>query len=371
MNSTYKEIYDFIYIGSSPVLLLDALNESMNNKKILVIDKSQKIGGAWQNLELFNYNRVENAVHYLIFNQIGYRFLEKTMDLELKDPSDKFYALKFLNYKFLISVNKFYSYFLFNIFNMKYNSIQNIVESFRNFFYKTNIRKSKYFKYGSFLFLEKIKNAIYKSSIKLNLGFTISKIDIKEKFAYVYVNEKVYKTRSLILSHGFIPPNKFIVKDKKITLNLKRFRRPSLHIKTRFSKNNSFFIQRFSQVIFPTNSSIKYSHYLNDYFEDSQDKYNNHIVVAALNHNFNYSYDLCCKIAKELESYKLIPLSKCREEADFFWQDILLPQIDNEDLEYLRKISCNIIKPFITEEICSSIGKYSLNWYNLNKGTFV
>lgn len=371
MDLIYQEIYDLIYIGSSPVLMLDALNESKNNKKILIIDKSKQIGGAWQNLELFNYKRVENAVHYLMFNKKGYEFLEKTMDLKLKDSSDKFYALKFLNYKFLVTVNKFYSYFLFNIFNIKFNSIKSIYRSFKNFFIKTNIRKSKYFKYGSFLFLEKIKNAVYKSSIKINLGCSISKINIKEKFAYVHLNEKVYKTKSLILSHGFIPPNKFLVNDKKITLNLKKFKRPSLHIRTKVSKNNSFFNQRFSQVIFPANSSIKYSHYLNDYFEDSKNKYYSHIIVAAINHNFNYSYDLCCKIAKELESYKLIPSSECRGESDFFWQEILLPQIDNEDLEYLRKISCNIIKTFITEEICSSIGKYSLNWNNLNKETFV
>ena len=370
MHSIYQEIYDFIYVGSSPVLLLDALNESMNNKKILIIDKNKQIGGAWQNLELFNYKRVENAVHYLLFNKLGYEFLEKTMDLELKDPSDKFYALKFHNFKFLISVNKYYSYFLFTIFNIKCNSIKSIIKGFKNFFIKTNIRKSKYFKYGSFLFLEKIKNAIDKSSVKFNLGFAISKIIIKEKYAYVYINEKVYKTKKLILSHGFIPPNKFIVQDKQIILNLKKFKRPSLHIKTRINKNNSLFFQRFSQVIFPAHASIKYSHYLNDYFEDSKNKYYSHIIVAALNHNFNYSYDLCCKIARELESYKIIPSSKSRKESDFFWQDILLPQIDNEDLEYLSRISCNVIKTFTTEEICSSIGKYSFNWNNLKKENF-
>ena len=70
-------VYDLIYVGSGPIMMLDALDNSINhNKNILIIDKAKELGGAWKNIKLFGENFVENAVHYLLPNQKGYSFLE-------------------------------------------------------------------------------------------------------------------------------------------------------------------------------------------------------------------------------------------------------------------------------------------------------
>mgnify|MGYP001166865181 CR=1 FL=1 len=69
-------IYDKIYVGSGPILMLDAINNFLKNEKILIIDKSQNLGGAWKPINLFGDNKVENAVHYLLPNEKGYSFLE-------------------------------------------------------------------------------------------------------------------------------------------------------------------------------------------------------------------------------------------------------------------------------------------------------
>ena len=85
-NSNSKntnKYFERIYIGTSPILLLDAINENIKGKKILLIDSSPKIGGAWKLLNLFGLKDLENAVHYLLPNKTGYKFLEEDFKISL------------------------------------------------------------------------------------------------------------------------------------------------------------------------------------------------------------------------------------------------------------------------------------------------
>ena len=49
-------------------------------------------------------------------------------------------------------------------------------------------------------------------------------------------------------------------------------------------------------------------------------------------------------------------------ENNFYWQDIFLPCIDDNDLLHLENQSKKVIRVLFTEELCSSIGKYSSTW---------
>ena len=52
-------VYDIIYVGSGPIMMLDALNNSINhNQNILIIDKEKELGGSWKNIKLFGENFV-------------------------------------------------------------------------------------------------------------------------------------------------------------------------------------------------------------------------------------------------------------------------------------------------------------------------
>ena len=40
-------LYDFIYLGSGPIMMLDALNKSINSdQNTLIIDKENELGGS-------------------------------------------------------------------------------------------------------------------------------------------------------------------------------------------------------------------------------------------------------------------------------------------------------------------------------------
>lgn len=58
--------YDYVLIGSSPSCLLEAyfLSKNENNKRIVIIEKSNFLGGAWVPINIFN-NVFDNGPHIL------------------------------------------------------------------------------------------------------------------------------------------------------------------------------------------------------------------------------------------------------------------------------------------------------------------
>ena len=61
-----NNIYDYIYIGSSPLAIIDAASKKIKNKNILLIENKSYIGGSWASLNIFGYKEVENAIHYFL-----------------------------------------------------------------------------------------------------------------------------------------------------------------------------------------------------------------------------------------------------------------------------------------------------------------
>ena len=108
-------IYDKIYVGSGPILMLDAINSFLGNEKVLIIDKSNKLGGAWKSIVLFDGNEVENAVHYLLPNEKGYSFLKYTFKVDIAKCKKKFYAINFLNRRRIISINNYLGKFIYTL----------------------------------------------------------------------------------------------------------------------------------------------------------------------------------------------------------------------------------------------------------------
>lgn len=365
MNNFIK--YDCIYIGSGPVMMLDALNKSLQNKKVLLIDKSNKLGGAWKTIDIFGEKDLENAVHYLMPNNSGYEFLLRFLKIDLIKSEDKYYAFQFLNIRMLLPVDNIFSKILFNLFYKRgANFLNKIISTFKN-----SNHQHKYPRKGSKEIIDNIKKLFLDSNVKILINTDIDYLNINSNKAEIFSSKGNFLSDKLIISHGFVPPKSFYINSKTINLTLKHYLRPSLHIRSDFCRkmlNNKKKLRQFSQVLFPEGSLVKYVHYLNKFLDtkNSISKDSNHYVVAALKHNLKYSHENCLKVAKELEDYKLIPILK-REKQDFFWQDIHLPLLVDEDLVYLKEKSNNIIEPMFTDELSSSIGNYQKEWDILKK----
>jgi hypothetical protein len=84
MESKIADMYDLVIIGSSPIALLEALSRSDNGQRVAVVDKSERIGGAWSLVDVFGWKGVEISAHIMRDWEGGYRYLQSYLDLKLE-----------------------------------------------------------------------------------------------------------------------------------------------------------------------------------------------------------------------------------------------------------------------------------------------
>lgn len=145
--------YELIYIGSGPIFLLDALNEKLKGKKVLIIDKASKIGGAWSELNIFGILGLENAVHYLMPSHSGYTFIEKYLKIKLLKSYKKYYARSFFSKNLLIKNDSI----LGRLINSYESSFGSPMKFMKIFLFGSASTNSKYPKKGSKIILDKIR----------------------------------------------------------------------------------------------------------------------------------------------------------------------------------------------------------------------
>ncbi len=358
-------IWDQIYIGTGPIMLLDASNETLKKKKILVLEKSKDIGGAWKSININGINNLENAVHYLLPNKDGYNFLEKYLKIPIKETPNKYYARSIYGLHLLIKSNSWLGNLLNKIERFDCLSIKNIFYLFQSLFDLSTKAKSKYPCQGSRKILERLRTIIENINLNIKYNFEASKIEVHSEFVRVSSSNLSYECKKLIISHGFVPPDKIKFFDKHIKIPKKKFPRPSLHIIYKINDKYKSFKPKFSQVLFSKSSCIKYTHELTQFLKSSEYTHETGVVVSALKHHLEDNINTRLRVIEELEKYNLIPPTKYRKETSFFWQDILLPLLENEDLQNIENSSKGSIKPLYTEELCSGIGNYQVNWKDL------
>ena len=358
-----SEIYDKIYIGSGPILLLDAINESLKGTKTLTLDKNKVIGGAWKTINIFGFNNLENAVHYLMPNKNGYKFLEEIMDIKLgKRGYNKYYARSYFGINILFKTNNLLGKLITKLESKNFN-----IKYFRNFlkeFFKENsINYSRYPIKGSKVLLDKITNLINKTKLKIRLNEEVIGININKKKVRILTKKGEYFANQIVISHGFIPPPELNIFSKKIKLKKKIFPRPSLHILINLENNNSNTNKiNFSQILFQKSSPIKYLHEITQFIDKEENNNNKYVIVAALRHNLKNNIRTKRLVINELLKFKILPELKTIKEIDFYWQDIFLPMINNADLKKLKKAGNGRIKVMRTEELASAFSYYEKDW---------
>ena len=66
--------YDYLFIGTSMICVLEAVYQSLCGKSVLMLDRQSQMGGAWASLDIFGLNDVENAIHYFLPDPYAFDF---------------------------------------------------------------------------------------------------------------------------------------------------------------------------------------------------------------------------------------------------------------------------------------------------------
>src|SRR5688572_22047475 len=76
-------LYDFIFVGTSPMCLLEACARRLSGHSVLMIDRATVPGGAWKTHEMFGHDDIENGPHFLLYPGAD-KFLREELGVDLK-----------------------------------------------------------------------------------------------------------------------------------------------------------------------------------------------------------------------------------------------------------------------------------------------
>lgn len=76
-------VWDSIIVGSSPLLLLEAIYLGRTGRKVLVLEERDSLGGAWGHLDNEEFPCLDVGCHYIDVSRRAYEFLRSNFDLNL------------------------------------------------------------------------------------------------------------------------------------------------------------------------------------------------------------------------------------------------------------------------------------------------
>lgn len=71
-------------IGSSPIMMLEAIHLANIGKKVTIIEKNPELRGAWKTFSHKQYNNIELGCHIWEYNQSSYKFIERNVGVKLE-----------------------------------------------------------------------------------------------------------------------------------------------------------------------------------------------------------------------------------------------------------------------------------------------
>lgn len=215
--------FDCIIIGSSPLMLIEALYNSKLKKSVLVIESKNFVGGSWHCFNKTNFaNDIEIGCHIWQKNYKVISFLKETFDLNLipSHPQPKVVFNNFkLPYSFISLLLIFRKSNFISVFRL--NSLRLYKSLFFDFLEQWfNPSKYYYPEGGSNEFVFKIISKIKKSSVKLITGKSVVTINLNDKS--IICDDKSKIKFNEIIATNKLDINEIILTNNEVLKPLKR-----------------------------------------------------------------------------------------------------------------------------------------------------
>lgn len=193
--------YDNVILGSSPILLLEAIYLSISGKKVIVIEKKKRLGGAWHLLDFYNNNSVESGCHIWYRDKRVYEFFKKNLGISLI-PCEPQPQIIDKNKKYHYHRKKFIK--LYKGFRNNFSSPSYWLTLVRQYIEESSVvNKYAYPKRGSVELIEKLLKLIKELKIEVLSNQKLSSIKILKENITVeaYNNKKFYCDQIIASSH--------------------------------------------------------------------------------------------------------------------------------------------------------------------------
>ncbi|NQY68703.1 MAG: NAD(P)-binding protein [Flavobacteriales bacterium] len=173
--------YDIVIIGSSPLMLIESLYQAKLGKSVLVIEKQERIGGAWQSFEKINFsNHIEIGSHIWQKDKSVNEFLINSLGINVVEMSPQPVTIGF-GFTFpYYAISIFYS-----LRHLRFNSLFDFenVKLHRSLwfdFFKQFLNPSKYYYHegGSGELIQKLAEKATNCNVRFELNTSVDQIDL-------------------------------------------------------------------------------------------------------------------------------------------------------------------------------------------------
>ena len=360
LKKVKNTVYDYIFLGTGIISILEAVYQERCGKKVLMIDKDSDIGGAWQPIDIFNLEDVENAIHYFLYDYESFLFMRNNLGWNIIETEKKLRLLsifsnrKYLKFKFNNPIGRFISYMINDNGSLKKNNLKyifRIVNKIR----KEHNQKSFYIKEGTKKIFNTAKNLLDQSKVVVlfKTHIKLFNVDRKKKMVELSSENQTFRCRQLIITHGSRIGGGIKENNNLFNIDEKHHPRPAVHLLVKDP-----YISPFKQWIFINHNLIKYAHDITDISNNT--KKGHKILVFGLKHEIKESNSIYQKLVDELIKAKI--LSEKAELSDSKWTDVHLPTLYDEDLENIKSNFYPYIDFLKTENFSRGIGLYSKKW---------
>lgn len=362
MNSVEENTYDYIFIGTGMITILEAIYQNQCGKKVLMIDDQASLGGAWLPLNIFGYQDVENAIHYFLPDAKGFQFMKEVLGWSVSSSQAKFriFEKHICGLKKVSYINPFGS----TLSSIALGSPKRIIFKQLKEALRSTLKGERpcatYVEGGASEMLMKIKAILSKTSVQITYSTTIEDIFIDPGAGSVELKLKkidevlTVKGKAIYITHGSKIKSLHSPKGY-IKIHDKIFPRPAAHILVNDDTPSVIL-----EAIFTNNKLIKYAHEVTRFAQAMEPKKNQKIFVFALHPDVLLTENLFQELFQILKDADVI--GKQARLLDHCWWDVFLPSLDDNDLEMIRQNFPNQVFILRTENFARGIGLYADRW---------
>lgn len=208
-----KQHFDVIVIGSSPVLLIEALHLESQGYKVAIFEKKSHLGGAWSTKSLWGYDGIEVGCHLIGQSRMAYDFL-RNLDINLQPtqihclqlPPQKDIQQQHSSWAKIVQSMRLFvdkdglipNYIHYLLEYLREKKIKSFLRQFIDIIIYR--QPTMYPKYGCSEIIESLTTNLKRSSITILNNTTVDAIHLTENSAKVkrYFEDKMYTSNCVV-----------------------------------------------------------------------------------------------------------------------------------------------------------------------------
>ncbi len=330
--------YDYIFVGTGIIPVLEAVYLSRSGKSVLMIDNQKEMGGAWISLNIFGLEKVENAIHYFMPDPYAFDFMKEVLGWDVIESERKFrvFPMPFSGYWKLPYDNNIGRLLgrVISAYCSSENTLERLLRMVRavkewGLEYK---QKSYYVRGGTEEIINKVRALLLSSNVEVKYSTQIEKffIDKEKQYVKVHTEKQEYISSSVYFTHGSRIPE-LVSTSGTYTIVEKEHLRPAVHMLIDDNTPSHIY-----ECIFTADPVIKYIHDVTKYTHNAANLIGKKkIFVFALHPHVNESDKVYQAIFDKIKKIGLIGQNSTMENK--CWWNVYLPRLYDEDLQRLKE----------------------------------